>query len=132
MSKFNQDLQSNNLTLQEILNTINALPEAGVQLPALDNEGAAADLLMGKELINSQGEKITGVFTLEEELTTQDDLIAQLQNAVDNLPDAGTGNVSYDTCTVEISLDTISLQDKIIKVAYTTADNNNNVFAALD
>ena len=60
MSKFNQDLQSNNLTLQEILNTVNALPEAGVQLPALENEGAAADILSGKQFINQEGEIVEG------------------------------------------------------------------------
>lgn len=49
MSKYNENLQSNNTDLQEILNIINTLPEAGgVQLPILSNEGAAADLLTGK------------------------------------------------------------------------------------
>ena len=53
-------LKNNTNTINEILNTINNLPEAGTDLPELTNEGTAADLLSGKELINSEGEKVTG------------------------------------------------------------------------
>lgn len=60
MAKFNQRLETNNIDLQNILDTINALPEAGVQLPALDNEGAAADILSGKQFINQEGEIVEG------------------------------------------------------------------------
>lgn len=94
-------IQSHNTRLNNLLEDINNLPEAGdIELPALDNEGAAADLLMGKDLINSQGEKITGVFTLEEELTTQDDLITQLQNMVESLPEAGGAELELQNKTV--------------------------------
>ena len=67
-------LTNNSSTLQNILDTINALPEAsnGVELPALTNEGTASDLLSGKELINSAGEKITGTI----ETKTSSDLTA--------------------------------------------------------
>lgn len=62
MSKnYNSELQSNNTDLQAILNTINELPEAGgVELPELSNPGTAADLLSGKELIDGEGNIITG------------------------------------------------------------------------
>ena len=53
-------IKQNTELLQNILNTVNALPEAGVQLPALDNEGAAADILSGKQLINQEGEIVEG------------------------------------------------------------------------
>lgn len=57
---YKTDLQSNNIDLQSILDTINTLPEAGVQLPTLTNEGSASDLLSGKQLIDSDGNVVTG------------------------------------------------------------------------
>ena len=61
MSNYNSTLQSNNTDLQAILNTINELPNAGgVELPTLTNEGSASDLLSGKELIDGDGEILTG------------------------------------------------------------------------
>ena len=62
MSNYNSNLQTNNTSLQEILDTINELPEAsgGVKLPTLTNEGSAADLLAGKELIDGGGNVVEG------------------------------------------------------------------------
>jgi hypothetical protein len=62
MSNYNSTLQSNNTDLQTILNTINELPNAGggTVLPTLTNEGSASDLLSGKQLIDSDGEVVTG------------------------------------------------------------------------
>lgn len=56
------NLTNNTSSLQEILATVNALPEAtnGVELPTLTNEGSASDLLSGKQLISSEGEVVTG------------------------------------------------------------------------
>lgn len=54
-------LLTNTTSLQEILNTVNALPDAGgVELPELTNEGSASDLLSGKQLINADGNVVTG------------------------------------------------------------------------
>lgn len=70
-------LKSNTSSLQEILNKINALPEiGGVELPELTNEGTSADLLSGKELIDGDGNVVTGTFTIDEELTTQETLLS--------------------------------------------------------
>lgn len=63
MSNFNTNLQTNNTNLQSILDAINALPEAGsgdIELPSLTNEGTSADLLASKELIDQDGNIITG------------------------------------------------------------------------
>lgn len=91
MSKnYNSTLQSNNTDLQEILSTINNLPTTGgATLPTLTNEGDASDLLSGKQLIDGDGEVVTGTFTIDSELSTQDSLIAQIQSAVNSLPEAG-------------------------------------------
>jgi hypothetical protein len=57
----NTELSSNNLDLQALIDQANALPDAGgVDLPELTNEGTAADLLSGKELIDGDGNKVTG------------------------------------------------------------------------
>lgn len=59
MSNYNSQLQSNNIDLQTVLQTLQT-KAAGTQLPELTNEGVAADLLANKELIDSNGNKITG------------------------------------------------------------------------
>lgn len=56
-------IKNNIQSLQEILNKVNALPEAGTDLPALDNEGLASDLLTGKQLIDDEGNVVTGTMS---------------------------------------------------------------------
>ena len=69
-------LSMNNADLQEILDAVNALPEAGssggVTLPDLDNPGTASDLLSGKELIDENGQVVTGTIPIK----TSSDLTA--------------------------------------------------------
>lgn len=54
-------LQTNLENLQEILNKINNLPEE-VVLPKLSNPADASKVLEGYEIINKDGEKVTGIF----------------------------------------------------------------------
>jgi hypothetical protein len=117
-------LKNNTAQLQDLLAKVNALPDAGgVDLPELSNEGGASDLLSGKELIDSEGNVVTGGMpnngamnktmdgintksvtipsgytsggsvsldnTIDNEVTEQADLIAQIKNVVDSLPEAG-------------------------------------------
>lgn len=57
----NSLLDSNNLDIQSLIEQANALPDTGgVELPELINEGTTSDLLSGKELIDSDGNKVTG------------------------------------------------------------------------
>lgn len=56
----NESISSNNIDLQSLIDQANALPEAGTDLPELSNEGSASDLLFGKQLIDSDGNKVTG------------------------------------------------------------------------
>lgn len=56
-------IKNNTAFLQELLNAVNNLPDAGSgggDLPELSNPGAPSDLLAGKELIGQNGAKITG------------------------------------------------------------------------
>lgn len=101
-------IQQNITSLQNLLEQVNALPEADgvVELPELINEGTAADLLSGKELIDGNGQVITGSFSIDEELTTQDDLIAQIITTVNELPEAGSGEPNLQTKTITPSTNT--------------------------
>ena len=83
-------LQNNITSLQSLLEQVNALPEAGgVELPTLINEGSATDLMSGKELIDANGNKVTGTFTIDTELNTQDNLIAQIQATLEGKATGG-------------------------------------------
>lgn len=56
-------IEQNTTNLQAILAAVNALPEAGsggAELPELTNEGTSEDLLFGKQLIDGDGNIVTG------------------------------------------------------------------------
>jgi hypothetical protein len=84
-TNYNVNLQTKNSKLQSILSTINALPDAsgGVELPTLSNPGSAEDLMLNKELINGEGNKVTGTFTIDSEMTAQGNLISQIKTALE-------------------------------------------------
>lgn len=79
-------IQNNNTSLEEILATINALPEegsGGVDLPELSNPGVADDLVVGKQLIDGDGGVVTGTNPYEKtstdaEVNEQADLLQQI------------------------------------------------------
>lgn len=64
---------------------------------------AAADEIMSGETAYVNGSKVTGTFTIDSELTAQDNLIAQIQSALEGKA-AGGGSVSVETCTVRFDL----------------------------
>lgn len=55
-------LKQNTEKIQNLLNTINSLPDAGsgIELPELSTPASASDILASKEAIDSNGNKITG------------------------------------------------------------------------
>ena len=108
MLNYNTQLQSNNTDLQAILNTINKLPEAGTDLPQLTNEGFAEDLLLNKQLIDGDGNLVTGTFTIDNELNTQDSLITQIMSAVDELPEASESVLQEKTVTPTTSTQSVT------------------------
>lgn len=74
---YNNNLRTNNNILSSILDSINNLPRVdgdgnNAALPELTNEGAASDLLSGKQLINQEGEVVTGTIATK----TSNDLTA--------------------------------------------------------
>lgn len=61
-------IKTNTTDLQAILDLVNALPEAGggIQLPTLTNPGSASDLAVGKELLDENGEVVTGTLPISD------------------------------------------------------------------
>ena len=60
-------------------------------LPELTNEGAAADLMEGKQLISGAGEVVSGSFTLRGEMTEQSALLARIKSALAGKAAGGGG-----------------------------------------
>lgn len=107
------------------INTDNEEIMSRVKLTDLENEGTASDLLAGKELISQEGGVVTGTFTIDNELTTQDDLIAQIQTALEGKAaggDSGSSGETINTCNI-----TINSFNTIQCLSYTAYENNNVV-----
>lgn len=80
-------IKNNTISLQEILETINTLPEAGgdgIKLPTLTNPATEDEVFLNKQIINADGNVRIGGFTIDSELNAQDDLITQIQGALQN------------------------------------------------
>lgn len=54
------NILNNTAQLEALLAKVNSLPEAGTDLPELTNEAVASELISGKELIDAEGNIITG------------------------------------------------------------------------
>ena len=72
-------LQTNNINLASYTDRVNALvevanglPEAGVNLPELTSPATAEEIFLNKQTIDEDGNIITGAFTIDSELETQD------------------------------------------------------------
>lgn len=104
-------IKQNITSLQSLLEQVNALPEAGgIELPELTNEGIADDLVTGKELIDSEGNIVTGTNPYEKiatntEVNTQTDLITRIKNTVNSLPEAGSSGTQTSTAAVTVTID---------------------------
>lgn len=99
-------LFTNKKNLQEILEAVNNLPNAGgVELPELSNPANESEVFLNKDIIDKDGNKMTGTFTIENEIDELNTLIPQLRNTVDRLPDADSG----EQATPEISVNTSGL-----------------------
>lgn len=111
--------------------TVNYTP-SGAKLPELTNEGTAADLMEGKQLIDSKGEAVNGSFTLESEMTSQSALITRIKAALAGKAAGGGGvqieglpkgyvRADYIQFNADQAVDTgiIGNQDTKIKCLYT-------------
>jgi hypothetical protein len=104
------NLTNNTTELQAVLEILQD-KVTGTVLPELTNEATAADLAVGKQLIDSHGNIVIGTNPYEKEETEaiveeQADLIGEIEEAVDNLPNDSEGG---ESTPVEIVL-----QDKTV------------------
>lgn len=124
------NLLTNTTSLQEILESINTLPDAGgVELPELTNEGTASDLLAGKQLIDQEGNIVEGAFSIDDELTAQDNLITQIQTAVDSLPEAIEPTLQSKTVTPTASSQTVTADSGYDGLSKVTVNGDVNLVA---
>jgi hypothetical protein len=63
----------------------------GIELPELNELAEPEEVFLGKDYIDSDGQKKTGNFTIDDELMVQDSLISQIQDALNNK--AGSGSI---------------------------------------
>lgn len=77
--------------------TVGAIPSEYI---TTTDATASADEIMSGETAYVNGSKVTGTFSIDSELSAQDDLIAQLSAAVNSLPDAGSGEPTLQNKTV--------------------------------
>jgi hypothetical protein len=163
---YNTELQSNNADLQEILNKINSLPEVGsggVELPELTNEGSSADLLSGKQLIDEDGNVITGTMpnngtiastmdgidvksitipegytsggtvslddTIDNEVDTQADLIAQITSVLENKAAGSEPTLQSKTVTPAALTQTVTPDSGYDGLSQVIVDGDANLVA---
>lgn len=99
------NILNNTTSLQEVLEALqNKAAPGDVELPELTNEGTALDLMLSKELIDSDGNKVVGSFTIDNEINTQASLVSQIQTALQGKAGGGnsTGSLQYCTLTIQI------------------------------
>jgi len=76
------NLNNNTTQLEALLTKVNALPEAGSGGTNTSDATATADEIFAGETAYGADGKVTGTFTIENELTEQNDLISQIATLV--------------------------------------------------
>lgn len=100
----NKSGDTDKMLWNNLLNTNVNTIETSVVLPSLNNEGSSSDLMKGKELINSEGNIVTGNFTIDSELSDQSDLISRISTLVNSKanPQGGTDTSDATATSGEI------------------------------
>lgn len=108
--------------------TVAAIPS---QYITTTDATASADEIMNGEIAYVNGNKVTGTFSIDSELSTQDDLIAQLSAAVNSLPDAGSGEPTLQdkTVTPSTSKQTVTADSGYDGLGTVTVNGDSNLVA---
>jgi hypothetical protein len=87
------------------------------ELPKLNNPGTSADLMHGKELIDSDGIMVKGSFSIDGELSDQDSLIGQIKTVLQvkgAVPDVEEYEGVYDV-TPSSNAQTLKTRNKLMR-----------------
>ena len=107
----NNNIFNNTTSLQEVLEILQnkAAGGGGGGVDTSDATAVAADIMLGETAYVADG-KVTGTFTLQEELAAQNNLISQIITLVESKanPSGGGGGGNIETCTVVVEVDASS------------------------
>lgn len=78
-----------------------------VELPELSNPATAEEVFLNKEFIDEDGNSVTGTFSIDNELSNQDNLISQIQTALQNKAAATGEDVTSETIAYTTKLATL-------------------------
>ena len=122
---YNIKLDTNNISLQSILNTINALPDA--ESGGIDTSDATAtsEDVMLNQTFYASNEKKTGTFTIDSEISTQKDLISQLNTILEGKANSEPS----DGITLPILTNPASSSE--ILNGYEAIDQNGNIITGI-
>ena len=85
-------IKNNTASLQQLLEVVNNLPDAGsggIELPELTNPANTDEIFLNKEVIDENGKVKTGTFTIDNEINTQEDLLSELRAALNGKAGGG-------------------------------------------
>ena len=128
----NTKISSQAELIAQITAALEGKAAGGIELPTLSNEGSAVDLVSGKQLIDGEGNVVTGTnpydkATTDSEIEIQTDLIAQIKSV---LQSGGTGSINIDTCNLRVySTDKPAF---LLCITYTAYENGKVVSKIID
>lgn len=121
-------LNNNTKSLQDLIAFAKTLPDA-ITLPTLSNEAAADKLLVGYELIDADGNKITGTMPIQSlsvpTVEISEDGLITAQNSIESGYVAGTtkrGTLQLNTQSARTVTPSYNEQTTIPSQIYTTGD----------
>lgn len=94
--------ETKDLTLGDMIGSVGSISSNG--LDTSDADATSEDIANGKTAY-VDGEKITGTFTIDDEITTQDNLITQIQTALEGK----TANTGIDTSDATAAAEDIAI-----------------------
>lgn len=106
MSKLNNNTEQ----LELLLAKVNALPDTGSGTNTSDATASADEIFAGETAYTANG-KITGTFTIDSELATQDDLITQIQAALEGKSSGGINFILQEKVVTPSKLEQSILPD---------------------